>query len=150
MPDSRVSRLFPVLLLLSSASAAAVLDYSSPYCGPAGGSTPWACGAWPTTTPPALGREGTVTIDPDTRNRVLRATQAGSFGEDPATAFKVFDAGWRRAWNATGTRFIVVPWTSRGQVRNQAYWLAFDPSSMRLDGRAQKIPADLSDIEWDQ
>ncbi len=123
-------------------------EYRSPYCGPGGGSSAWACGAWPSTAPPRLGRPGSVTTDADSGNRVLRATGPGSFGEDPRTAFKSFDAGWRRAWNADSTRFIVVPW-SGGPVRHSVYWLGFDPSHMELDGRKGSFPDEIAGIEWD-
>src|SRR5512143_3418267 len=93
------------ILLFSAASfAASDIVYTSPSCGPESGSTPWACGPWPTATPLELGRAGTTTVDPDTRNRVLRVTEPGSFREARATAFKVLDAGWRAAWNADSSR----------------------------------------------
>jgi hypothetical protein len=148
-------RVVCVLAFLATAFAAdnngprPALVYSSPSCGPGGGSTPWACGAWATATPPALGDAGTTTADPDTGNRVLRATRPGSFGEEPRTAFKVFDGGWRPAWNADSTRFIVVPWSNR-QVRSHAYWVGFDGGGMKLTGRTGRVPDDFSDFQWDQ
>lgn len=132
----------PFVLILLAA------PYQSPFCGPEGGSTAWACGAWPSLKPPELGRAGTATADPDTGNRVLRVTEAGSFGEDRGTAFKVFDAGWRPAWNANSTRFAVVPWRP-GSVRHAAYWLGFDGPEMRLTKETGTVPGDFSDFQWD-
>ncbi|MGE5645746.1 MAG: hypothetical protein ACM336_08135 [Acidobacteriota bacterium] len=134
---------FAALLL-----AALEATYASPNCGPAGGSTPWACGAWRTRTPPPLGRAGAIMTDPDTGNRVLRVTQAGSFGEDKATAFKVFDGGWQRAWNADGTRFFVVPWG--GRPAHRGYWLSFDARKMKTRSKAAAVPDEFSDFQWDQ
>ena len=131
------------------AAAAPPLAYTSPSCGPAGGSTAWACGAWPSTVPPVLGAAGTRTKDADTGNRVLRATQAGSFGEAPGTAFKPFDGGWKRAWNANSTRFLVLPW-STGLVQNTAYWLNFNPATMSLVGKGVAAPAQFAEVQWDQ
>jgi hypothetical protein len=88
-----------------------------------------------------------IVADPDTANRVLRATGPGSFSEDPPTAFKVFDGGWKRAWNATSDRFIVIPWSGRS-VRHSAYWVGFDPTRMALNGSGS-LPDDLADVEWD-
>ncbi len=124
------------------------LEYRSPYCGPGGGSPPWACGLWPTTAAPRLGRPGSIVEDPDSGNRVLRVTGPGSFGEGPAAAFKVFDAGWRRAWNADSTRFLVIPW-SNAPVRHDSYWLSFDGGRMALGRESGPLPGDLEDIQWD-
>ena len=133
----------PVLVSLANP------PYLSPSCGPAGGSTSWACGAWPATTPPWLGAAGTTTTDPDTGARVLRVTESGSFGEDMRTAFKVFDAGSRRAWNADSTRILVLPWSDRG-IRSHAYWVGFDPYNMKLTGRRGRAPDVFSDFQWDE
>jgi hypothetical protein len=124
------------------------LEYRSPSCGPGGGSPAWACGAWPASTPPPVPRPGTAVADPDTANRVLRVTGPGTFGEEPRTAFKVFDGGWKRAWNAASDRLLVMPWNGR-PVRHSAYWLGFDPARMALDGTSGPLPDDLAGVEWD-
>jgi hypothetical protein len=124
------------------------LTYSSPSCGPAGGSTPWACGAWPASAPPALGAAGSVVTDPDTKNRVLRVTGPGSFGEAQTTAFKGFDGGWRQLWNATSTRFMVFSW-STGLVKNTRNWVDFNPTTMSVTAR-EPVPYQFTDVEWDQ
>jgi len=92
---------------------------------------------------------GTVTIDPDTRNRVLRVTQSGSFGEAAGTAFKGFDSGWKQLWNATSTRFLIIPWTT-GNPKVRAYWMGFNGTTMSLAGAAVPAPVDFTDVEWDQ
>jgi len=149
MPVSPSTRAAGALGFLAIACTAQTpIEYRSPYCGPGGGSPPWACGAWPSSTPPTLGRPGSATADPDTGNRVLRVTGPGSFGENPATAFKVLDAGWRRAWNADSTRLIVIPWSNRS-ARKNAYWVGFDPSRMALTRETGSLPQDLVGSEWD-
>jgi hypothetical protein len=132
-----------ILVILLAAPLCA--QYTSPTCGPTGGSTPWACGAWPTAAAPELGLAGAVTLDPDTGNRVLRATAPGSFGEPLTAAFKTFDSGWKRAWNADSTRFIVSSWGGTGR----RYWQAFDPATMRL-GNSGVLPVGTHDFEFDQ
>jgi hypothetical protein len=119
-------------------------QYTSPACGPAGGSTPWACGAWPAAAAPAIAAAGTRTFDADTGNRVLRATASGSYGEAATVAFKTFDGGWKRAWNATSTRFLVQSWGGSGKL----YWQGFDPSGMAL-GASGTIPPALISAEFD-
>jgi hypothetical protein len=130
------------------ATTAGPLTYASPYCGPAGGSTAWACGAWPAKTPPSLGAAGSVAIDPDTRNRVLRVTGPGSFGEAGTTAFKGFDGGWRQLWNATSTRFLVVSWNT-SRVKNTMNRVDFNPGTMAVTGSVP-VPYQFTDVEWDQ
>ncbi len=107
------------------------------------------CGPWPSVSPPELGRAGTAVSDPDTGNRILRVTESGSFGESPGTAYKVFDAGWRQAWNADNTRILVLPWRPDG-TRNPAYWIGFDPEKMTLTREHGSVPSDFSDLQWDQ
>jgi hypothetical protein len=124
-----------------------VAQYTSPSCGPTGGSKPWACGAWPSTVPPKLGAAGTKTIDADTGARVLRATQPGSFGEGATYSFKTFDAGWKQAWNANSTRFSFSAWG--GVARVAGYWYGFNASSMLL-GATGSIPLTMNDWQWDQ
>ncbi|HEX8984072.1 MAG TPA: hypothetical protein VF767_01520, partial [Bryobacteraceae bacterium] len=126
---------------------AGMLTYTSPFCGPAGGSTPWACGPWPTTTPPALGPAGSVVRDPDTHNRILRVTGPGSFGEASTTVFKAFDGGWRRVWNADDSRFLAVSFSSR--PKNAMNWVAFDGSTMTVSG-GTPVPYQFTNVEWDQ
>lgn len=135
----------------SGGSGGSVLSYNSPYCGPSGGSTPWACGAWPSTTPPTLGPAGSKTTDPDTGNRVLRVTQSGSFGENASTAFKVFDAGWKRAWNADSTKFFAFSWsTSASLIKHYINWVGFDPATMSLTGASAAVPYQFADVQWDE
>ncbi len=145
-----------IYLFLAAVTAPAVwaqgsgaVTYASPSCGPAGGSTYWACGAWPSATAPALGAAGTVVSDPDSGNRVLRVTESGSFGEAASTAFKGFDSGWKRAWNANSTRFIVMPWAG-GSVLHSLYWVGFDPATMALTTPATPVPGQIADAQWDQ
>ena len=127
--------------------ATGMLTYGSPFCGPAGGSTPWACGAWPTTTPPTLGLAGSVVRDPDTQNRILRVTGPGSFGEANTTVFKAFDGGWRRLWNADDSRLLVVSWSRR--PKNARNWVGFDGTRMTITG-GTPVPYQFTDVEWDQ
>jgi hypothetical protein len=124
------------------------ISYTSPYCGSSGGSTSWACGAWPSTTPPALGPAGTTTSDPDTHNRVLRVTQSGSFGESAGAAFKAFDGGWKKAWNADSTRFFAVTWNT-GLVQHGVNWVGFNAASMSLSGASGPVPNQFTDVQWD-
>ncbi len=133
----------------NAGGAHSVLSYSSPSCGPNGGTTSWACGAWPSANAPQLGIAGTTVTDPDTGNRVLRVTGENNLGEAPGTAYKVFDGGWRQAWNANDTRILVLPWTT-SQVKSVAYWLEFDPVNMKLTGVKGTIPNSISDFQWDQ
>ncbi|HVX65081.1 MAG TPA: hypothetical protein VHA11_00690 [Bryobacteraceae bacterium] len=86
--------------------------------------------------------------DPDTRNRILRVTGPGSFGELSTTAFKGFDGGWRQLWNANSTRFLVVSWNSV-LVKNTMNRVDFNPSTMTITGRAP-VPYQFTDVEWDQ
>ncbi len=132
-----------------SSGGGSALSYVSPSCGPSGGSTSWACGAWPATTAPALGGANTIVHDPDTGNRVLRVTQSGSFGEASGVAYKAFDGGWRQAWNADDSRFMVLPW-STGNVNHAAYWVQFDAANMSLTGASGPVPGEFSDYQWDQ
>jgi hypothetical protein len=131
-----------LLLLCATAMSA---QYTSPSCGPTGGTLPWACGAWPTATAPELGLAGTATTDPDTGNRVLRVTAPGSFGEPLAAAFKTFDAGWVRAWSADSRRFIVSSWGGSGR----RYVQNFDPETMTL-GNSMPLPIAAHSFEFDQ
>jgi hypothetical protein len=129
------------------AGGGSTLSYTSPYCGPSGGSTSWACGAWPSTTPPTLGPAGTTTNDPDTHNRVLRVTQSGSYGESAGTAFKAFDGGWKQAWNANSTRFFVSSWNG-GVVKSMYNWVPFNAANMSV-GSGTPVPSQFTDMEWD-
>lgn len=130
-------------------SAVAASTYSSPYCGPSGGSTTWACKAWPSTTPPTIGGVGSIASDPDTHNRVMRVTQSGSFGEAASSSFKTYDGGWKNAWNADNTRILVWTW-SGGLVKFAAHWVGFDPTTMKLTGTGTNVPSQFVDEEWDQ
>jgi hypothetical protein len=79
----------------------------------------------------------------------MRVTQSGSYGEAPGTAFKGFDGGWRRAWNANSTRFFIIPWTL-GNPKNTVYWMGFSPSKMAIAGIAVPAPPQFTDLQWDQ
>lgn len=132
-------------------SVASVQTYNSPYCGPSGGSVSWACGAWPTNTPPTIPEKGATVTDPDSGNKVLRLTQGGDFGENTKIAFKVFDGGWKNAWNADNTKILVFPWASSGPTKNESgYWIGFDPNNFSLTGTSDTVPTKLRDVEWDK
>ncbi len=131
-----------------SSGGSSRLTYASPYCGPKGGSTPWACGAWPSKMPPSLGPAGSIVTDPDTHNRVLRVTGPGSFGEAAGTAFKGFDGGWRQLWNANSSRLLIESW-SGGSVKHQLNWVNFNGSSMSTSG-GTPVPYQFKDVEWDR
>lgn len=133
-----------VLLLAFGPLATSGIIYTSPSCGPAGGTTAWACGAWPSKTPPTLGATGSVVRDADTGNRILRVTTAGSFGEPLKAAFKGFDAGWKALWNSNSTRFIVQSWGGLGR----AYWIKFDPATMS-SSLGGVVPSAFGDYQFD-
>jgi hypothetical protein len=80
---------------------------------------------------------------------VLRVTQSSSFGEAAGTTFKMFDGGWKQAWNADDSKFVVVPWTSGNPV-HAAYWVGFNEASMSLTGASGAVPNAFQDPQWDQ
>ncbi len=115
------------------------LTYSAPHCdnGVASAGAPWACGPWPATTAPRLGPANTATSDPDTGNRVLRVTEAGSLGQTTTASFFTNYGGWEHDWAADDSAFIVrVQYGDGGK-----FWVGFDPANMKLTGASGRLPS---------
>ncbi len=117
-----------------------------------GSGAAWACGSYPTSTAPTLPAAGCPTststtnactagystslTDPDTGNRILRVTQNGSLNNTATgNQFYSFASGWRQAWNANSTKFLLM--TDYGCYYD---WVGFNPDSMTLTGESAYLP----------
>lgn len=143
-----------------------VLVYNSPSCKPntsyAAG-TPsagfsWACGSYPSTTPPAISAAGcpagtntqnactpgfsTTMQDPDTHNKILRVTMVGSLNnQTPFTSGNQFyppNSGWIKVWASDSSKFLVIGDSER------FWWVGFNPTNMSLTGASGILPAGVA------